>query len=30
VTITGTITPANFQNALAGAYADTVVLTLSP
>lgn len=30
VTITGTITPANYQNALAGSYADTVVLTLSP
>ena len=30
LTITGTITPAQFQNALAGAYADTVVLTLSP
>ena len=30
VTLTGTITPASYQNALAGAYADTVVLTLSP
>lgn len=30
ITLTGTITPANFQNATAGAYADTVVLTLSP
>lgn len=30
VTINGTITPANYQNALAGSYADTVVLTLSP
>lgn len=30
VTLTGTITPANFQNATAGAYTDTVVLTLSP
>lgn len=28
--ITGTITPAQFQNAPAGNYADTVVLTLSP
>src|SRR3954454_8899251 len=30
ITITGTITPASYQNALGGAYADTVVLTLSP
>ena len=30
VPITGTITPAQFQNALAGNYADTIVLTLSP
>jgi hypothetical protein len=30
VTITGTITVANFQNAIAGNYSDTVVLTLSP
>lgn len=30
ITLTGTITPANFQNATTGAYADTVVLTLSP
>ena len=30
VTITGTITPAQFQNALATSYADTVVLTVSP
>ena len=30
VTITGTIVPASFQNAIGGAYADTVVLTLSP
>ena len=30
VTITGTITVANFQNAIAGNYADTVVLTLAP
>lgn len=30
ITLTGTITPANFQNATVGAYADTVLLTLSP
>lgn len=30
VAITGTITPAQFQNALAGNYTDTIVLTLSP
>jgi hypothetical protein len=30
VNITGTITVANFQNALGGAYSDTVTLTLSP
>jgi spore coat protein U-like protein len=30
ITITGTITAASYQNALGGAYADTVVLTLSP
>jgi len=30
VVITGTITPAQFQNALAGAFSDTVVLTLLP
>ena len=30
VTITGTITPANYQNALLGNYSDTIVLTLSP
>lgn len=28
--ITGTVTPAQFQNAIAGAFADTVLLTLSP
>ena len=30
VPITGTITPVQFQNAIAGDFADTVVLTLSP
>lgn len=30
ITLSGTITPANFQNAAMGAYADTVVITLSP
>jgi hypothetical protein len=30
VAITGTITPAVYRNAIAGAYADTIVLTLSP
>ncbi len=30
VVITGTTTPAQFQNAIAGNFADTVVLTLSP
>lgn len=30
ITLTGTMTPANFQNATPGAYADTIVLTLSP
>jgi spore coat protein U-like protein len=30
LTVTGTITPADFQNAAAGAYADTVVLTIAP
>ena len=30
VVITGTITPAQFQNALAGNFSDTVVLTLLP
>lgn len=30
VVITGTTTPAQFQNAIAGTFADTVVLTLSP
>lgn len=28
--ITGTITPASFQNAPAGAYSDSVVITVSP
>jgi spore coat protein U-like protein len=30
LTVTGTVAPADFQNALAGAYADTVVLTIAP
>ena len=30
ITLTGTVTPASFQNAAMGAYADTVVITLSP
>ena len=30
VVITGTITPAQFQNALAGNFSDTIVLTLLP
>lgn len=30
VVITGTVTPAQFQNAIAGAFSDTVQLTLSP
>jgi spore coat protein U-like protein len=30
VAINGTITPANYANAPAGAYADTVTLTISP
>jgi len=30
ITLSATITPANFQNAVAGAYADTVVITLAP
>lgn len=30
LTITGTITVASFQGAIAGSYADTVVLTLTP
>ena len=30
ITITGTMTPANFQNAAMGTYADTVVVTVSP
>lgn len=30
VNITGTITPAQYGNAIAGSYSDTVVLTLAP
>ena len=30
LTITGTLTPADFANSLVGAYSDTVVITLSP
>jgi spore coat protein U-like protein len=30
LTITGTVAVADFQNALAGAYADTVVMTMTP
>ena len=30
ITVSGTVTPANFQNAEMGAYADSVVITLSP
>ena len=30
LTITGTVAVAAFQNALAGAYADTVVMTMTP
>lgn len=30
IIITGTVTPANFQNAALGSYADTVVVTLLP
>jgi len=30
ITLTGTITPASFQNAAMGAYADTIVVTLNP
>lgn len=30
ITITGTITPAQFQNARAGVYSDTVAITLTP
>lgn len=30
LTITGTITPAQFGNAIAGAYSDTVTLTINP
>jgi spore coat protein U-like protein len=30
ITITGTMTPANFQNAAMGAYADTVVVAVNP
>ncbi len=30
LTMAGTITQANFQNAAAGAYSDTVVITLTP
>lgn len=30
ITLTGTVTPASFQNAAMGAYGDTVVITLSP
>lgn len=30
VVLSGTITPAQFANALAGSFADTVVLTLAP
>ena len=30
LTVTGTVLVADFQNALVGAYSDTVVLTISP
>ena len=30
ITLTGTVAPASFQNAAMGAYADTVVITLTP
>ena len=30
ITVSGTVVPADFQNAAAGAYSDTVVLTLDP
>jgi hypothetical protein len=30
VTVTGTVAPADFRNALAGGFSDTVVLTLDP
>jgi spore coat protein U-like protein len=30
MTLTGTVTPAAFQTAIAGSYADTVVLTITP
>jgi spore coat protein U-like protein len=30
ITVSGTVTPANFQDANIGSYADTVVITLSP
>ncbi len=30
LTVTGTILPANFQNALVGLYTDTVILTIAP
>lgn len=30
LTVTGTVLVADFQNALAGAYSDTVILTISP
>ena len=30
LTVTGTILVADFQNALAGAYSDTVILTITP
>lgn len=30
MTLTGTVTPAAFQTAAAGSYADTVVLTIAP
>jgi len=30
LTVTGTIAPAAFQNAIAGSYSDTVTLTLTP
>ena len=30
VLITGTVTPAQFQNAIAGTFTDTVIVTLSP
>lgn len=30
ITITGTMTPANFQNAAMGTYADTVIVAVNP